>query len=291
MTDEFLLFGRFGKSSAEVLRQIPTASHHVHLTEVNLKAGCSRLEFPNFALCLATTSGLRGKCDFGMGAFNLTPKVGDLAISIPGRPMTLSIDQPGIVRVCFISPILARKALRHLRMPSSDAYNFGQIHAQTFRSPVVEHMLERLWTLRNAACPVTRLIIESAVITIVSEVACVANAEKSSRQGGLAVWQVKKTCEIMLSNLANPISIAEMAASVGLSTYHFSRAFARSTGLPPQRWLQARRIERARELLETTGLSVGEIAVRVGYEDPSYFARIFRKHVGATPQQYRKMAG
>jgi AraC family transcriptional regulator len=90
------------------------------------------------------------------------------------------------------------------------------------------------------------------------------------------------------SDLAAEPSLAELAADVGLSTFHFARAFKASTGLPPHQQLLALRLEKARELLEMSDLTVTEISAEVGYSDPGYLARLFRKHVGATPAAYRR---
>jgi AraC family transcriptional regulator len=107
-------------------------------------------------------------------------------------------------------------------------------------------------------------------------------------RGGLAPWQVKRVSDYLQANLASDTSLADLASLVDLSTEHFCRAFKVSTGLPPHAWLVARRVERARELLEGTNLPVEEIAAEVGYAEPSHLARIFRRAHGVSPTQYRR---
>jgi AraC family transcriptional regulator len=75
---------------------------------------------------------------------------------------------------------------------------------------------------------------------------------------------------------------------VRLSPYHFCRAFARSTGLPPHRWIQTRRIEHAKALLVRPEAAILEVAAQVGYENPGHFAKVFRKFVGMTPREFRR---
>jgi AraC family transcriptional regulator len=65
-------------------------------------------------------------------------------------------------------------------------------------------------------------------------------------RGGLAPWQLRRVTDHMQSHLDRDVTLAELSALVGLSPYHFCRAFAASTGLPPHRWLVERR-DRARE--------------------------------------------
>ena len=104
----------------------------------------------------------------------------------------------------------------------------------------------------------------------------------------LAAWKVRRVSDLLNQSLAENLTLTELAASVELSPYHFLRAFKASVGATPHSYQIQLRLDRARDLLETTRLSVREIAARVGYEDPSYLARLFRKHLGTTPASYRR---
>jgi AraC family transcriptional regulator len=115
-----------------------------------------------------------------------------------------------------------------------------------------------------------------------------SNSNTKSSTGGLADWQLARARDRMLSAVDDSLSLSDLAGDVRLSPFHFARAFKASTGLPPHRYFRQLRIERARSLLETTDLAVAEIAARIGYDDPSYLARLFRKHFGATPAAYRR---
>jgi len=88
-------------------------------------------------------------------------------------------------------------------------------------------------------------------------------------------------------NLAGPISIAALAKRFGLSSRTLARRFRAATGLAPQAYLQGLRVAEARDLLRHTNLAVGDISWRVGLNDTSYFAKLFRENVGMTPLQYR----
>jgi len=85
-----------------------------------------------------------------------------------------------------------------------------------------------------------------------------------------------------------PHTLASLAARAAMSTRTLQREFAASTGLAPHRWLVAERIERAKELLETTRLTAGSIAARVGLGSAESLRHHFRRRVGTTPQQYRQ---
>jgi AraC-like DNA-binding protein len=88
-------------------------------------------------------------------------------------------------------------------------------------------------------------------------------------------------------HLSTRQSVAELARLAGLSTSHFSALFKQSTGMGVLEYLRRLRNARARELLITTGLSVGEIATAVGYTDPLYFSRQFHAINGVSPTTFR----
>lgn len=96
-----------------------------------------------------------------------------------------------------------------------------------------------------------------------------------------------RTREWMLSSLAEPITVAAMAATARSSVRSFSRNFARQTGQTPLRWLHAQRIELAREMLETSDLSIDEIAARSGLGSPANFRTHFKRATRLSPQRYR----
>jgi AraC family transcriptional regulator len=111
------------------------------------------------------------------------------------------------------------------------------------------------------------------------------------RDGTLPRAKLRAIVEYIEEHLdANP-SLAQMAEVVGLSTYHFARQFRAATGLPPHQFVIARRVERARELLQAgADLSLAEVALRAGFSDQSQFSRHFKRLVGATPGQFRMSA-
>jgi AraC family transcriptional regulator len=108
---------------------------------------------------------------------------------------------------------------------------------------------------------------------------------KDKRLSLLQLQQVKDHIE---EHLADDLSLAELAALVPMSEFHFARLFKASTGEAPYRYITQRRIERAKVLLSVTALSVAEIAYRVGFTNQSHFTAQFRKLVGATPKRYRE---
>jgi AraC family transcriptional regulator len=91
----------------------------------------------------------------------------------------------------------------------------------------------------------------------------------------------------MREQLAQPFDLASMADLAELSEFHFSRVFKQSTGLSPSHYFIRLRMEEARRLLSETDDAIIDIALAVGYNSPSHFAAVFRKHAGVPPSTYR----
>lgn len=85
--------------------------------------------------------------------------------------------------------------------------------------------------------------------------------------------------------------VAAMARLSGLPERSFKRRFARATGMSPMEYVHTLRLEESKHVLETTGLPIEAVANQVGYEDASFFGRLFRRNVGLTPAQYRRRFG
>jgi transcriptional regulator GlxA family with amidase domain len=102
---------------------------------------------------------------------------------------------------------------------------------------------------------------------------------------------INKCQEWVAQNYRVPSPVAAMIEVSGLPERTFMRRFAESTGMTPLDYVHAHRLEEAKQMLETGDLPVEAIAYEVGYEDTSFFGRLFRRKVGLTPAQYRLRFG
>jgi AraC family transcriptional regulator len=98
---------------------------------------------------------------------------------------------------------------------------------------------------------------------------------------------VKQAILTMRERYYDPITLHEIAAEVFVSPFHFSRIFARDTGVTPGRYLTSIRLFEAKRLLLTTSLTVSDIVCSVGYSSVGTFTTRFTQSVGMTPTQYR----
>ncbi len=93
--------------------------------------------------------------------------------------------------------------------------------------------------------------------------------------------------DFLQRNLHRKLSLSETAEAVNLSVSHLSHLFRADTGCSPGQYLMTLRMQKARELLTYSLLSVKEIMAAVGFNDKSDFARSFKKAYGASPSEYR----
>lgn len=98
---------------------------------------------------------------------------------------------------------------------------------------------------------------------------------------------VTRACEYIRSRVSENISLDEIAASVGLSRYHFLRIFKNTTGLPPHAYLIRQRVELAKEAIEK-GASLADAAMQAGFSDQSHLTRRFKAVYGLPPGQYKQ---
>ena len=102
-----------------------------------------------------------------------------------------------------------------------------------------------------------------------------------------ALWRVR---DLIDAQYAQPLDLDELARNANFSRFHFLRAFRRAFHATPHEYLTRKRIERAKELLAESELTVTEICFEVGFESLGSFSTLFHKLVGWSPSIYRARA-
>jgi AraC family transcriptional regulator len=100
--------------------------------------------------------------------------------------------------------------------------------------------------------------------------------------------RVRHAVEFMHENLAQPITLADIAQVADLSAFHFVRMFGAATGEPPRKYLTRLRIEAACRHLEQGATSITDIAYLCGFSSPAHLSAAMRRHTGMSPTQYRR---
>ena len=101
---------------------------------------------------------------------------------------------------------------------------------------------------------------------------------------------VKRTLAYFHQNYDQPLSRQQIADAIGVSKNYLSHIFRRELGLSPWDYLNRYRIKQAKELLSRTTESVTDVALKVGFDNPAYFSRVFHQHTGQSPSAYRENA-
>jgi AraC family transcriptional regulator len=109
-----------------------------------------------------------------------------------------------------------------------------------------------------------------------------------SLRSGLAAWQVRKTNVHIESNLSERITTRGLATLVGLSPFHFSRAFRDSFGDSPHRHVSKQRVQRSQFLMLTTQSALADIALECDLSDQAHFGKFLRRLVGVPHGAWRR---
>ena len=117
------------------------------------------------------------------------------------------------------------------------------------------------------------------VITACSDVI----SKRQERSGNI----IKTAKDYIDAHFDKDISLDDVSKVVNISPYYFSKIFKEESGLNFIEYLTNIRIDKAKNLLENSNLSIKEICVSCGYSDPNYFSRSFKKNVGVTPTEYK----
>lgn len=149
-----------------------------------------------------------------------------------------------------------------------DEIALDQVHAALERGYALRHQVSAAAALRRALSTVSELTAE----------------QHETRSAG---DRVVAAIDHMRRDWARPHRLEELATAAGMSVTHFSALFRRHAGFAPIDFLIRLRVQHACRLLDTTHLSIAEVAERVGYADPYYFTRSFRRVMGLAPRRYR----
>ena len=106
--------------------------------------------------------------------------------------------------------------------------------------------------------------------------------------GGLAPWQKRRAAELLHENMHGGIRLSDVARECGLSTSHFARSFKISFGISTHQCLIQHRIERAKQLMSQTSMSLIDVAIQSGFNDQAAFTRTFHQFAGMSPGRWRR---
>lgn len=170
--------------------------------------------------------------------------------------------------------------------------NVELVEIYTRQDPLIQNLGLALLETSGKTDQVESLFADSLIQTLTLHL--LANYTDSRRtpavaSGGLSGYRLNRVVEFIDANLENDIALADLAAVAELSSFHFSRAFRKSTGKTPQQYVMQQRLERAKLLLARPDLPIVEVSLRSGFKNQSHFTSWFRRYTNFTPKIWRDL--
>jgi AraC-like DNA-binding protein len=190
----------------------------------------------------------------------------------PGGSYDAEHDPKHRLGVCYIH-------FDFLTPPASPPAHVGRLEPVTF----YESLLRRAVQLahENHTDEASHYVLATLAAMQTPAETSLAPAEREHRE------RVADVCRYIRENPGRIFTMTELADRAGYSTDHFTRVFTKITGQTPREFCIATRLDRAKELLRTSGMTIEQIARALGYGDVFFFSRQFKQRIGLPPTEFR----
>lgn len=215
---------------------------------------------------------------------------GSIQITAPGERVKAFYATPCRVMHLFIAPaLLSRRyeeAEGQLVQPDLSGHS-----PRIFRDIAVERLALALQDANPLADTFGRMYADSVCDAILARLlarrADGTPARVPASGASLPRWRLRRALDFIEANLANPIGLAEVAASTGLTRMHFAAQFRSTTGYSPHAYLLRRRLEHAQMLLRSSECGVLDVALSCGFSSHAHFTAVFKRMIGEPPNAWR----
>jgi len=211
----------------------------------------------------------------------------------PNTNVTAKGQQVELLSLTFSASLVIQHAAAMRLIPPKSIVTFTREHIngdQKLDTLLVEFVSE-LTAEKPGKEIVMRALVEQALVHILRNYSTPRLSEDLElSRVGLVDRRIRRSVELMHTQLDQDLTLKALAAASYLSPFHFARLFKKLTGASPHNYLAGIRASRAQLLLADTDLSVTEIGARVGYLSGSHFTKAFRLATGTTPREFRKGA-
>lgn len=227
--------------------------------------------------------------DFGRGRFHRPNRIGEIVIAPPNSENHCAGQGPFESLIVSFSDEIFRRQTEDIL--ERDVISLDDLHQRSFQDDRIQLLIKQLWSITSTQVVGQELLLEGMFLGLVGQMLALSDLP-ASRMRVRPAEKLAKTSRVidyMYAHLANKIQLDELAAVAGVSRSQFTRSFRLSTGKSPHVFLLELRIQRAQELIRSSGrsLSLEEIAQLCGFVDQSHLSKHFRQQLGVSPAVFR----
>src|SRR6266446_32175 len=265
-----------------------------HIRVIHLRHSLNEIVIPpsdSHCIVLNLCASLYLIAGLGTGNFEGNVRAGEVAIVPDGTTWSCQFQSShfGNTLLLFLQPLFVRSAVEEIDF-SRELSLTPQIG---FQCRHIRHIAMSLLGELNEANVMGRLYADSLAIGLAMQLVRRYSSLKDVQigHGGMAPHRLRKAIGLIDNHLAGEeegrVALRAVAKDVGMSYFHFSRAFKQSMGMSPTNYIAERRIDRAKKLIQETDLPISEVALRSGFSSQSHFTTSFRRLAGVTPRSFR----
>jgi AraC-like DNA-binding protein len=209
----------------------------------------------------------------------------------PNTSVTAKGQQVEFLFLTLSASLVMQDATAMRLIPPKSIVTFTRKHIQSDQKldRVLADFVSELAGEKPGKQIVMRALVEQLLVHLLRNYATPRLSEELElSRVGLVDRRIRRSVELMHTQLDQELTLKALAAASYLSPFHFARLFKKLTGASPHNYLATIRAAKAQLLLAETDLSVTAIGARVGYLSGSHFTKAFRLATGATPREFRK---
>jgi len=209
----------------------------------------------------------------------------------PNTSVTAKARQVELLFLTVSASLIIQHATAMRLIPPKSIVTFtgNHVHGDQRLDALLNEFVSELAAEKPGKEIVLHALVEQTLVHILRNYSTPRRSEEVElSRVGLIDRRIRRSIELMHTQLDQDLTLKALAAESYLSPFHFARLFKKLTGTSPHNYLAGIRATRAQLLLAETDLSVTEIGARVGYLSGSHFTKAFRIATGATPREFRK---
>jgi AraC family transcriptional regulator len=234
---------------------------------------------------------LSGSLEYSAGTVDSELNSAGVLIVDPYTALSVSGDNVAVLQLTVSSALLVQLAISMNLIPpkSTIAFPPDPLLNDDSLNRLLLSLQKELLADQPGREIVMRALVEQLLVQILRRHSIARRSDELEiSRVGLIDRRIRKSIELMHSQMDQNLSLKDLAAASYLSTFHFARLFKKITGVTPHNYLAAIRSQKAQLLLADHSLSINSIAAQVGYLSSSHFTKAFRSATGTTPREFRK---